>query len=272
MPAILHRLDDTVVEILPTYPDTMYMSGKYVIDFPDHFDLKLSSPTPTIAEINSKVNELFQEKFISFEQFVTNNLSNTSDFLSKFAIDPTLNISVVSNQFLPISPANPEYNFSNSFKNGAIPNTTSVIGRFPQKNLLEGATVTSDQSLPGNRCIITQDIDIIGSTANNLGRSDFFIYFRSALKSYTKDKSLSDTEKQASSPLTSNQKGSMAYTNTQYDSPNRLRCFISGDGSGYQEIENLKVFSFNGRVDTIKLAWVNYTDADLTLLSYTLMY
>ena len=92
------------------------------------------------------------------------------------------------------------------------------------------------------------------------------------LQSYVKDRSLSDTERNEPNPLTANRTGYMSYTNTQYDSPNRLRCFISSDGSTYSEIENLKVFSFPQKVDTIKLAFVNYTDADLTLLSYTLMY
>lgn len=271
MPAVFHRLDDSLVEVLPTYPETMSMSGKYVIDYPDHFDLKLTTPTPSRAQVVAKVDELYRDKFVAFDYFITNNLLSGADFTNNFLADPTLNVSFVTNQFLPVSPANPEFNFRNSFKRGIDPNTVSVIGRFPQMDKKEGGVITSDQSLSGNRCIITQDIDISGSTSDALGRTDFFVYFRSALKSYTKDRSLSDIERNAPS-LTANRKGEMSYTNTQYDSNNRLRCFISGDGSSYQEIENLKVFSFNGRVDTIRLAWLNYTDADLTLLSYTLMY
>ena len=272
MPAVFHRADNSLVEVLPTYPDTLPMSGRYVVDFPDHFDLKLTTPTPTRAEVITKVGELFRDKFVAFDYFVTNNLLTNTDFSNHFSSDTNLNISVVNNQFLPVSPANPEYNFSNSYKTGLLPNTTSIVGRFPQKNHVEGATITEDQALSGNRCIITQDIDISGSTSDSQGRTDFFVYFRSTLKSYIKDRSLSDRERGVASPLTANRAGSMSYKNTQYDSANRLRCFISGDGSSYQEVENLKVFSFNGRVDTIRLAWVNYTDADLTLLSYTLMY
>jgi hypothetical protein len=271
MPAVFHRLDDSIIEILPTYPDVMSMSGKYVVDYPDHFDLKLKDSTPTKAQVVSRVNELLRDKFVSFDYFVTNNLNTSADFTNHFETDLTASISVVTNQFLPVSPANPEYNFSNSYKLGNLPNTTSVIGRFPQKDHLEGEAITSDSTLAGNRCILTQEIDISGSTNDGLGRSDFFVYFRSALKSYTKDRSLSDTER-TSATHTANRKGSMAYTNTQYDSPYRLRCFISSNGSTYQEVENLKVFSFNGKVDSIRLAWVNYTDADLSLLSYTLMY
>ena len=209
---------------------------------------------------------------MAFDYFITNDLWGGFDFTNNFSDDPTLNVSLVTNQYLPVSPANPQFNFRNSFKRGSKPNTVSVLGRFPQMDKKEGGLITSDQSLAGNRCIITQDIDISGSTSDGLGRTDFFVYFRSALKTYTKDRSLSDTERNAVSPLTANRKGEMSYTHTQYDSEYRLRCFISGDGSSYQEIENLKVFSFNGRVDTIRLAWLNYTDADLTLLSYTLMY
>ncbi len=272
MPAVFHRLDDSLIEVLPTYPENLPMSGRYVVDFPDHFDLKLNTTTPTRSDVITAVSNLYREKFVAFDYYTTNNLINILDFTNSFSSDMNLNISVVNNQYLPVSPANPQYNFSNSFKRGVLPNTTSVVGRFPQKDHIEGATITSDQSLAGNRCIITQDIDISGSTSDSLGRTDFFVFFRSALKTYTKDRSLSDTERMEPSPITSNKTGSMSYTNTQYDSPNRLRCFISGDGSNYQEIENLKVFSFNGRVDTVRLAWVNYTDADLTLLSYTLMY
>ena len=58
MPAIFHRLDDSLVEIIPTYPEKMSMSGKYVVDFPDHFDLELKTATPTRNDVVSKVATL----------------------------------------------------------------------------------------------------------------------------------------------------------------------------------------------------------------------
>lgn len=272
MPAIFHRdATDTLVEIVPTYPSSLPISGRYVVDFPDHFDLKLNESKPTRADVVSKIDELMRARFVSFDYFITNNLLDATDFTNNFEDGANQSISVVNDQFLPVSSANPEYNFLNSYKYGTLPNTTSVIGRFPNVGHKEGATVTSDPTASGNRCIITKEIDIAGSTSDSLGRTDFFVYFRSALKSYTKDRSLSDTER-TTATYTANRTGSVAYTNTEYDASNRLRCFISSDGSTYQEIDNLNVFSFNGKVDTIRLAWVNYTDADLTLLSYTLMY
>lgn len=272
MPAIFHRdATETLVEVVPTYPSSLPMSGKYVVDFPDHFDLKLNESKPTRADVIGKVNELMRTRFVSFDHFITNNLLDATDFTNSFEVGATQSISVVTDQFLPVSSANPEYNFLNSFKYGTQPNTTSVMGRFPNMSHIEGASITSDSTASGNRCIITKEIDIAGSTSDGLGRTDFFVYFRSALKSYTKDRSLSDTER-TTATQTLNRTGSFAYTNTEYDASNRLRCFISSDGSTYQEIDNLNVFSFNGKVDTIRLAWVNYTDADLTLLSYTLMY
>lgn len=272
MPAIFERISDNLVEVIPKYSDSMPMSGKYVIDFPDYFDLKLTTATPSRADVISKVDELMKEKFVSFDYFTTNNLFN-NDFTNAFEVTPNLSVSFVDNQFLPVNPtSNPEYTFKNSVKRGTQPNTIQVMGRFPQQNHIEGASITSDRSISGNRCIITKDIDISSSTNDQLGRNDFFVYFRSALKTYTKDSSLSDVDRGVVSPQTSNQEGFMSYTETQYDSTNRLRCFISSDGSNYSEIENLKVFSFPQKVDTIKLAFLNYTDADLTLLSYTLMY
>lgn len=272
MPAIFNRQDDTIIEILPKYPDALNMSGRYVIDYPDNFDLKMTT-TPTRAEIINKVNELMVEKYVSFDYFVTNNLLTEAHFTDTFETDPNVQISLVNNQYLPVHPVtNPEYNFKNAFKNGDSPNTTQVYGRFPQKHHLTGATLTTDSTALGNRCLVTKEIDISGTTSNASGRTDFFLYFRSALKSYVKDSTLSNVDRGVASPLTSNQAGVMSYTNTQYDSPHRLRCFISSDGSTYSEIENLKVFSFSQKVDSIWLAFVNYTDADLTLLSYTLMY
>jgi hypothetical protein len=272
MPAIFHRdATDTLVEIIPTYPNTLPISGRYVVDFPDHFDLKLNTTKPTRADVISKISEMMTSRFVAFDHFITNNLLSEADFTNNFEDEANQSISVVDNLFLPVSPANPEFNFLNSYKSGTLPNTTSVIGRFPNVGHKEGATITSDSTASGNRCIITKEIDIASSTSDGLGRNDFFVYFRSALKSYTKDRSLSDTER-TTSTYTANRKGSVAYTNTEYDASNRLRCFISSDGSTYQEIDNLNVFSFNGKVDTIRLAWVNYTDADLILLSYTLMY
>jgi hypothetical protein len=272
MPAIFHRLDDSLVEILPTYPKNLPMSGRYVVDFPDGFDLKLTESKPNRTDVINKVNQLMVDKFVAFDYFVENNFIFSNDFVNNFEQASTLSISVVDNQYLPVSSNNPEFNFLNSYKRGVDPNTVSVMGRFPQKDHIEGSVITSDRTLAGNRCILTKEIPISTQTSDGLGRNDFFLYFRSALKTYTKDRSLSDTERGAANPLTANRTGSMSYTNTEYDSDNRLRCFISSDGSTYQEIENLKVFSFTGRVDSIRLAWVNYTDADLTLLSYTLMY
>ena len=273
MPAIFERISNNLVEVIPKYSDSMPMSGKYVIDFPDHFDLKLTTATPSRADVITKVDELMKEKFVSFDYFSTNNFILATDFTNTFEVTPNLSVSFVDNQFLPVHPSsNPEYTFKNSFKRGTQPNTIQVMGRFPQQNHIEGASITSDRELSGNRGIITKDIDISSSTNDQLGRNDFFVYFRSVLKSYTKDSSLSDVDRGVVSPQTSNQEGFMSYTETQYDSTNRLRCFISSDGSTYSEIENLKVFSFPQKVDTIKLAFVNYTDADLTLLSYTLMY
>ena len=276
MPAVFHRLDNSLIEILPTYPDSIQMSGRYVIDFPDNFDLKpTGSIAPNQAAIITSINEMFKEKFVSFDYFVTNNLLSNLNFTDNFETDTSLSISVVDNQFFPVGANNQEYSFINSYKSGDLPNTLAILGRWPQTNHLEDESITYDGTAAGNNCIITKDIPISTQTNDGLGRTDFFLYFRSALKSYVKDRSLSDKEKNVAPNIakTANRTGVMAYTHTQYDSTNRLRCFISGDGGNtYQEIENLKVFSFSGKVDSIKLAWVNYTDADLNLLSYTLMY
>ncbi len=266
MPAIFHRKDNSLVELLPTYPETVPMSGKYVLDYPDHFDIKATNgSSSSVNDIQTKISSAFKEKFVAFDYFITNDLLDSNSFTDNFISDPTLSVSILDNEFLPVGANNQQFTFSNSSKRGVIPNTLSVLGRFPRKNHTEGATITSQKSASGNNCIITQDIDIASSTLDSLGRTDFFVYFRSALQSYVKDRSLSDTER-TSATQTANRTGYMSYTNTQYDSSNRLRCFISSDGSTYQEVNNLTVFSFNGKVDTIRLAWVNYTDDDLTLL------
>ena len=273
MPAIFHRKDNSLVELLPTYPETLPMSGKYVLDYPDHFDIKATNGAfSSVNDIQAKISSAFKEKFVAFDYFITNDLLDSNSFSNNFILDTSVSVSILDNEFFPVGANNQQFTFNNSFKRGTLPNTLSVLGRFPKKNHIEGATITSQRSASGNNCIITQDIDIAGSTLDNLGRADYFVYFRSTLQSYVKDRSLSDTERNEPNPLTANRTGYMSYTNTQYDSPNRLRCFISSDGSTCQEVNNLTVFSFNGKVDTIRLAWVNYTDADLTLLSYTLIY
>jgi len=274
MPAIFHRKDNSLVELIPTYPNSMPMSGKYVVDYPDFFKVEaINGSATTVSQVETQVVNVLKEKFVAFDHFISNSLLNDADFTDNFDTDTSKTVSVLDSNFFPVNANNQQFTFKNSFKKGNVPNTVSVLGRFPRKNHIEGSTITSNISASGNNCIITKDIDIASSTVDNLGRNDFFLYFRSALQSYVKDRSLSDTEKNTQSPETANRTGYVSYTNTQYDSSNRLRCFISSDnGNTYREIENLKVFTFNGRVDTIKLAWVNYTDADLTLLSYTLMY
>lgn len=274
MPAVFHRKDHSLIELLPTYPSSMPMSGKFVIDYPDHFTIEaINGGSTTVSEIETQVSNVLKEKFVAFDHFISNNFTSDADFADNFETSSDKTVSILDSNFFPVGANNQQFTFNVSFKRGPEPNTVSVLGRFPRKNHIEGSTITSDISASGNKCIITKDIEIASSTVDNLGRSDFFLYFRSALQSYVKDRSLSDKEKNTQSPLTANRTGYMSYTNTQYDSSNRLRCFISSDdGNTYREIENLKVFSFNGRVDTIKLAWVNTTDADLSLLSYTLMY
>ena len=117
---------------------------------------------------------------------------------------------------------------------------------------------------------MTLEIDIAGSTSDGLGRFDFMIYFKDCLRKYTKDStSLEHTPADGAS---SNRAGNVEYQ-TKAGRGNFLRVYISGDnGNSYSEIENLTTFSFGQRKDSIRLAFVNYSDWDINLLAYTLMY
>ena len=98
MPAIFHRKDNSLIELLPTYPDTMPMSGKYVIDYPDHFEIEaVNGASSSVNDIQTKVASAFREMFIAFDYFITNDLSDSTSFTDNFISDPTVSVSILDN-------------------------------------------------------------------------------------------------------------------------------------------------------------------------------
>ena len=261
MPAIFHRSDNRLVEVLPKYPESLEMKGKYLIDYPDNFDLELSdyvipaNNATALSDIKAKISNEYSKRYPSYEVLTSNYFENELDYTNFFddtASFPNTN----NNEFLV-----PRY------KTGDTPNTLSIHGRYPQVNILENSTISYNAAASGNRCIITEEIDITAGTSDGLGRSSFLIYFRSTLKNFIKDSSYLGNQ------YTSNKSGDLFYTNNQYKDTNRIRCFISADnGNSFDEVTSLSAFTYPNRKDRIRLAFVNFTDADLHLLSYTLMY
>jgi hypothetical protein len=267
MPAIFKRSDDDLIQVLPSYSNSLLteMKGKYVIDYPEFLEvnremtqLDISLP---IADIKANVKSIAEDKmrqaFPQFETFQFNYLEDSTEFSNIFSADSFPD--PLSNAFLRAG-----------YKQGDTPNSTCVLGRTPRKNTVEGSVLTVDSSSPSNRCLVTLEIDVASSTQDGLGRFDFKIYFKDCVRKYTKDStSLAGTPADGYSL---NKSGDVGYQ-TKVGKDNFLRVYISGDnGNSYSEIENLTTFSFGQRKDTVRLAFVNYSDWDINLLAYTLMY
>jgi len=267
MPAIFKRSDDDLIQVLPSYSNSLLteMKGKYVIDYPEFLEVNremtLLDVSLPIADIKANVKNITEAKmrqaFPQFENFQFNYLEDSTEFSSLFSTDRFPD--PLSGSFL-----------TPGYKQGDTPNSTCVLGRNPRKNTVEGSTLTVDTSSASNRCLVTLEIDVAGSTSDGLGRFDFMIYYKDCLRKYTKDStSLEHTPADGAS---SNRAGNVEYQ-TKAGRGNFLRVYISGDnGNSYSEIENLTTFSFGQRKDSIRLAFVNYSDWDINLLAYTLMY
>lgn len=264
MPAIFNRADDSLIQILPSFSNTLFteMTGKYAIDYPETFDLSREldqldvSLTPAQVKSNFKaiVNSKFVSSFPSYEVF-SHNYLDPPGAIFEDGLFPSLD----ANAFL-----------RSGYKISTSPNSTCVLGRSPRQNVIEGSSLTTDVTSTKNKCLITREIDITNFTSDGLGRFDFMIYFKDCLRHHTKDSS--DLSLTPASYGRLNRAGKVSYE-TKRGNENFLRVYISGDnGSTYSEIFNLTPFSFSQRRNSIRLAFVNYTDWDVNLLTYTLMY
>jgi hypothetical protein len=141
------------------------------------------------------------------------------------------------------------------------------MGRYPSVSHEEGGVAINDDTLTGGHALITKEIDITSLTSDGLGRAVYQVYFRSTLKSYVKDITpLEGVNAQG-------RRGGLFYTQTDKSSALKLRLFISADnGNSYQEMDSSSPFVFPSRKDKIRLAFVNFTNVDLHLLSFTLMF
>ena len=254
---VYNRLNDEFVQQIPTLVGVRVDARhKYVKPYPDTLDVIVLSLSSEI-DIESGIDEQFQKNFPRYEVRVTNYLKNEADFDGAFEDDMSFP-NTSANEFI-----------DTSYMLGDVPNTLCITGRYPRAvKELEG--VTSNLGESGNHCLVTQEIDIAGSTSDGLGRSSFTLYWRDAYKEYIKDStnlarlsnSLGDYNVTGKSSLVVPSSGA-----------NLLRSFISTDnGISYTEITSLTPISFPDRTDTVRLAWVNPSNIDIHLLTYTLMY
>ena len=267
MPAIFNRADDSLVQVLPSFSNSLFteMTGKYALDYPETFDLRRDldqlDVTLNSAQVKSNIKDIINEKFVSsFPSYSVFN-HNYMDPPNNTDFENGLFPSSLSNSFL-----------RTGYKISTSPNSTCVLGRSPRKNVVEMLTPvqTVDTTSPKNKCLITKEIDIASTTSDGLGRFEFMVHFKDCLRHHTKDSS--DLSMTPASYGRLNRAGKVNYE-TKRGNENFLRVYISGDnGSTYSEIYNLTSFSFAQRRNSIRLAFVNYIDWDVNLLTYTLMY
>lgn len=265
MPFILSRADDRLIQYLPVYSlggGSVEMKGKYTIDFPDGFDmtrdlvnLDVSNPATTKSTLLSLVASKYQGSF-NYDVYDSNYLEDAAAFNSTFDVAASFP-SVDAGAFL-----------TPCYKMGDTPQTLSIRGRWPQEHTTEGWTLVEDLADARNHCLVTQEIDITATTPDGQGRSEFLLFFKDCIKEYTKDRTdLSGTGADVSSR---DRAGNLHYRTRP---SNFLRSYISSDGGAtFTEITNLQRFSFSSSQGSIRLAFVNPTNVDVHLLSYTLMY
>lgn len=260
MPAIFERSTDKLIQVIPSYPASLEMAGKYLIDYPDYLELDLdglSIATITRVNVLAAKSAVLSSSF-AFEYQLTNNLLDLADADS--GADLGFDLSAVfpwatTGEFL-----------TSGVKTSDTPNGFAVMGRYPSVNHLEGGVVVNDDTLSGGKCVVTKEIDITSYTSDGLGRAEFLVSFRSTLKSYVKDRSYMGG-------VNESRRGGLFFTETDKGATQRLRLFISADnGNSYQEMDNGSSFVFPARKESIRLAFVNFTNVDLHLLSFTLMF
>jgi hypothetical protein len=256
---IFNRLNDNLLQQLPTLEQVRIDNKhKYVVPFPDQFDLKLASygAQGNLFSLSFEIGRTFDSQFPQYGNRVSNWLTRESDFDSAFDQSARFPHQAIG-EFL-----------DTSYMMGDVPNTLCITGRSPRATRNESVSINLNAS--GNHCLITQEIDIEASTDDGLGRASFMLYWCDGYRQYTKDStSLNKTT------------GGISETNVTGESLLRagseeeplLRAFISADnGASYTEVTNLTPITFPDRKARIRLAWVNPSTIDTHLLTYTLMY
>ena len=250
---IFNRLNGDLVQQLPTLTniniDNKY---KYVLPYPDQFDIKQD---PALTSAPFLIGQAFDAQYPQYGNRVTNNLDSEADFDGAF--DPDLRFpNVLANEFL-----------DSSYMVGDVPNTTCITGRYPR--VTRGELISSNLSASGNHCLVTQEIDIEGSTSDGLGRASFMLYWCDGQRRYIKDST--NLARTSSSLQGANVTGESNLTVLE-EAP-FLRSFISADnGASYTEVTNLTPITFPDRKARVRIAWVNPSNIDTHLLTYTLMY
>jgi hypothetical protein len=236
------------------------MKGLYSLDFPEGFDFTRDMQNLDVSDIpatKTALVNLIRERYLSvfgYEVCDANYLETYADFTLLFDTSASFP-SVDAGAFL-----------TTSFKAGDTPHTLAIRGRFPQQNMVEGGVRVTDITSASNHCLITNPIDITAHTSDGLGRREFLIDFHDCLKVFTKDSTdLSGTSANV---------GSLDRAgNLHYDTSGFIRAYISNDnGNTYQEITKLQRVTYTVAQTSIRLAFVNPTNVDVHLLSYTLMY
>lgn len=265
MPAIFERSTEKLIQVMPNYPSSLEMAGKFVVDYPDYMNLDIdglditASVVAIKADILSAKDTIMESTFSNYKHILTNNLEDLA------SVDPSSDLGFELDQVFPWATTG-EF-LESGVKISDSPNCVAVMGRYPTVNHVSAGVSVNDDTLTGGHALITKEIDITSYTADGLGRSDYMVYFRGALKSYVKD--ITPLEGVNSEGV----RGGLFYTQTDKSSELKLRLFISADnGNSYQEMDSLSPFQFPSSKDKIRLAFVNFTNVDLHLLSFTLMF
>jgi hypothetical protein len=231
---IYSRKDDTPIQTLRSFPTgvSISMNGKYLLDFPDTFEVGDMSDTPSnIAE--NIIKPQFLVEYPSYDYVVYNPLLSSVGVFDTTARYPAPTGSVPSR-----------------CKIGGAPNTCSIL----RNNLAAGR--------PGVG--ITEEIDIAGETDDGLGRETYLLYWRAVTKGVSHDVSpVGDS--------TENTPALVTYSEME-DGAQYSVYISSDGGITYQRIEKLTPFSFSTRANSVRLAFINEGDSDLYILSYALMF
>lgn len=233
---IYTRKDNTPIETLRSITPSISMNGKWILDCPNGVYPASLEGTP-LEVITREIEPQMLRLYPSYPHIYFNPLMDSSTGFDTSARFPT-----------------DAGQMPSRYKTGASPNLACMM---------------ANNSAPGAGrygVLISDPIDITALTTDSLGRQTFLPYWRVILKTITQD--MSPVEGYS----TANQPALLQYTEIADDSTQYNVYLSADDGNTYERVSLLQPYSFGDEVESIRIAFVNTSEADLYILSYALMF
>lgn len=236
---IMSRKEDLPVQTIKSFDESVYLNGKYILDYPNCIEIgrELGENTPfDLGSLITTIEGKFLESYPSYDFLVYEPLLDSTNAFDEGELFPK------STGHTP-----------SRFRVGATPNVTCIPKETPAGRSGVG---------------VTPLIDLTALTDDGLGRETFLPYWRIVKKEVTHD--VTPVALNGYSQATQNTAPQMRYVEAL---ESEYSVYISeNNGNTYEEMTRLTPFSFSQRASEVRIAFLNEGSEDLYLLSYALMF